>query len=473
MKKELRDLQKIKNSHTLFKELEKILNGLGIYPNRSLLNEFNEWRILHEWKLFEQERMDKYIVEKTNLNSLILSFPNGKKREYYEKSISLDLTNYQEVWIENLEPTGLEYDINWREGKITLKGIPQDAKDFEFILHVKLKGWQDGDPVIDRSFRIAFNPDPRDLWKPKEVPANIVFPKVDEASNYVLVEEFEGRPQKDIVAASKRGRSHAQEGKPRDDDFKISFNGASGWYILAVADGAGSAKYSREGSRIACETVEEYCKNKLVEEGEIFEELIRTYEADKSQENLNPLVAKIHEILFKAATEAHKNIVKRVEECSEPPAVLKDFSTTLLFAICRKFEFGWFIASFGVGDGAIGLYSKDSNKIKLLNEPDGGEYAGQTRFVTMESIFKDRTRIKMTIVPDFTALILMTDGISDPMFETDANLAKKEKWDELWANLSKEVDFSDDNEKSQYQLLDWLDFWSPGNHDDRTIAILY
>ena len=24
-----------------------------------------------------------------------------------------------------------------------------------------------------------------------------------------------------------------------------------------------------------------------------------------------------------------------------------------------------------------------------------------------------------------------------------------------------------------FQLLDWLDFWSPGNHDDRTIAILY
>lgn len=79
----------------------------------------------------------------------------------------------------------------------------------------------------------------------------------------------------------------------------------------------------------------------------------------------------------------------------------------------------------------------------------------------------------MSIVPDFTALMLMSDGISDPFFETDANLAKKEKWDELWQNLSNEVDFSDDNENSKDQLLKWLDFWSPGNHDDRTIAILY
>ena len=67
----------------------------------------------------------------------------------------------------------------------------------------------------------------------------------------------------------------------------------------------------------------------------------------------------------------------------------------------------------------------------------------------------------------------MTDCISDPFFETDANLNKVEKWNELWVNINSEVDLTDDNTESQYQLLKWLDFWSPGNHDDRTIAILY
>ena len=65
------------------------------------------------------------------------------------------------------------------------------------------------------------------------------------------------------------------------------------------------------------------------------------------------------------------------------------------------------------------------------------------------------------------------DGISDPKFETDANLNKIEKWNDLWENIGKEVELADDNSESQYQLLKWLDFWSPGNHDDRTIAILY
>ena len=78
------------------------------------------------------------------------------------------------------------------------------------------------------------------------------------------------------------------------------------------------------------------------------------------------------------------------------------------------------------------------------------------------------------IVPVFTALFLMTDGVSDPKFETDANLKSYDKWNELWADLKENgVELTDDNEEAANQLLNWLDFWSPGNHDDRTIAILY
>ena len=99
----------------------------------------------------------------------------------------------------------------------------------------------------------------------------------------------------------------------------------------------------------------------------------------------------------------------------------------------------------------------------------------------MPEIFKDATslyqRLRFNIVPDFTALFLMSDGVSDPKFETDANLNNPDKWDNLWNDLINNpehpVDLSDDNEEAKNQLLDWLDFWSPGNHDDRTIAILY
>ncbi len=473
MKREERIIRRIRtvvdNGRILVVE---VLQSIGVNPSKNQIDDFQAWRIKDEWKRYQEERMNNYVIEQNNINSLSLSFPNGKKGDKYERTIQFDMGKYVDVWVENLEPTGLTEIIDLENGTISLSGIPTEAKDFEFKICMKLKGWEVGEPIIERKFSIAFNPDPRDLWVSKPVPDDIQYKKADEDSCYVLVPEFEGLPQKDIVVASKRGRSHAQEGKPRDDDFRVSFNPQNGWYVLAVADGAGSAKYSREGSRVACETVETYCKERLAEQGDAFEAAVQAYAQEKTQETLKPVIEKIHEILFKAATEAYKAILKKVDDC-QGSAVLKDFSTTLLLAVCRKFSFGWFIASFGVGDGAIAIYDKDAESVKLLNEPDGGEYAGQTRFLTMDSIFRDRTRIKMSIVPDFTALMLMTDGISDPFFETDANLAKKEKWDNLWENLSKEVDFSDDYEQSQYQLLGWLDFWSPGNHDDRTIAILY
>ena len=67
------------------------------------------------------------------------------------------------------------------------------------------------------------------------------------------------------------------------------------------------------------------------------------------------------------------------------------------------------------------------------------------------------------------------------MFGTDAELNNIEKWNELWDKLKNGfpednisgVDLSDDNERAKDQLLNWLNFWKPGEHDDRTIAILY
>lgn len=103
----------------------------------------------------------------------------------------------------------------------------------------------------------------------------------------------------------------------------------------------------------------------------------------------------------------------------------------------------------------------------------------------MPDIFQDSTalykRLRFSIEEDFTALMLMTDGVSDPMFETECNLNDYSKWNEFWNRIKAGfpedeipgVDLSDDNSESQYQLLKWMDFWSSGNHDDRTMAILY
>ena len=442
----------------------RMLRQHGILLTEQLTAEFIKWFLQNQVKQFLKERMDIFVVEQGRLNNLPLVFPNGKQGEEYSKEVALPADTYDCVWFEGLEPVGLEYDA---EAGI-LHGVPETPGDYDFTLCAQVKGWQEGEPVLKRQFHIGINADPKSLWKDLPVPDDILYPNRDTDLATIEAYDHERQPLKTVIAASKRGRSHAQEAKPRDDDFAASFNEANEWYVMAVADGAGSAQYSREGSRVACETVEKFCTEKLAELAPDFDAAIIKYAETRSNEDAHPVVTMVHSILVKAAVAAHEAIKAKADNCAT--AVMKDFSTTLLLTICRRFEFGWFIASFGVGDGAIAIYDESADAVKLLNEPDGGEFAGQTRFLTMESIFRDRNRLRMSIVPDFTALLMMTDGISDPFFETDANLQRKEKWDALWADLNASVDFG--STEADEQLLAWLDFWSPGNHDDRTIAIL-
>jgi hypothetical protein len=75
--------------------------------------------------------------------------------------------------------------------------------------------------------------------------------------------------------------------------------------------------------------------------------------------------------------------------------------------------------------------------------------------------------------------MLMTDGIYDPKFVVEANLEKMDCWNTFLADLNGnneegiKVDFKPENTEIANQLSAWMDFWSAGNHDDRTLAVIY
>jgi serine/threonine protein phosphatase PrpC len=419
-----------------------------------------------------------------------ITFTNGKVNQPYEIDFDfekLEIPEIAEISFEGLEGIGLKYSA--KEKKI--KGVPTKAGDHKITMYFKRKDWEEGKPLLSREVVFIINPDPRELWS-KNIPTDeaIEYYKPDSDKAFLKVESktvkegFLGLSKKeitrkDVVAASQRGRSHAIEGRPRDDDFALYFDEQTEWYVMVVADGAGSAKYSRRGSQIACQTVKEVCSRQLAKDGisEGLDLAITEYQKDKSDKNRDDLYKSLHsEVLAKAAWEAKINIEK---EATSNQRVSKEYATTLILSICKKFGFGWFVGAFWVGDGGIGIYRKEPQYLKILGEPDGGEFAGQTRFLTMPEVFRDSVRTRFEIVEDFTAVVLMSDGVTDPKFETDANLNKTEKWNELWDDLNgknednAKVDFSNDNEQVADQLLQWLDFWSKGNHDDRTIAILF
>lgn len=454
------------------------------------------------WGQYNDYLMDKIKVAESEI-VWNLNMPNAKENQTYNQTVEMPKVSSTrltgvEIIIDNV--LGLEQDVHGLQlmtspdkksfsiiGTPTLEHFRKDGATAQSTFELTLKYHFSGiempaeRPVLERKLQFVINQDPRKLWR--NIPVdwdNMPEPKYkndDTQIDYVKVESLsDDTPQKDIVAASKRGRNHAQEGKPRDDHFKMSHMD-NGWYIMAVADGAGSAKFSREGSRIACEEVTNYCMAQLANSKD-FEAAIKQYNEHKTESESEARKAVgdyIYKTVGTAAFKAHKGINAEAALRQLPT---KQYATTLLLAICKKFDFGWFIATFWVGDGAICLYNKQTHTAEILGVPDEGEYAGQTRFLTMSEIFKDATslyqRLRFRIVDDFTALFLMSDEVSDPKFETDANLNNPDKWDALWNDLKENgVELTDDNEETKNQLLAWLDFWIPCNHDDRTIAILY
>ncbi|MDR2475955.1 MAG: protein phosphatase 2C domain-containing protein [Bacteroidales bacterium] len=402
-----------------------------------------------------------------------ITFQNGKVNQDYCLDFDIEklgIPEIAEVYFKGLEGIGLQYLPEEKK----IKGVPILAGDHRIEMQFKRKDWVEGKPLISREVVLIVNPDAKSLWKNIPTPKDIEYYKDDSACQFPKIssKDIEGKDvvHKNMVAASQRGRSHALEGKPRDDDFALHFDEETACHIMIVADGAGSANYSRRGSEIACNTSMKICKEKLLSHKDDFIK-------NSTSENKNEIGKILQDIISHAVFESYKAIEK---EAQEKNTLVKDFATTLLVAICRKFDYGWFIAAWWVGDGGIGVYRKDPQYLKVMGEPDGGEFAGQTRFLTMPEIIRNElySRMKYDVVEDFTALILMTDGITDPKFETDANLKRIEKWHALWDDLNGNnddkafIDFSDD-ELAAGQLLKWLDFWSPGNHDDRTIAILF
>jgi len=83
----------------------------------------------------------------------------------------------------------------------------------------------------------------------------------------------------------------------------------------------------------------------------------------------------LQEIISKAVFESYKAIETEAAKKNTP---IKDYATTLILSLCKKFDYGWFVAAWWVGDGGIGIYNKEASLIKVLGTPDGGEFAGQT-----------------------------------------------------------------------------------------------
>jgi serine/threonine protein phosphatase PrpC len=209
------------------------------------------------------------------------------------------------------------------------------------------------------------------------------------------------------------------------------------------------------------------------------DEMLRQYTSNTGEETPKKLNRLVYNNLGKAAFQVHKQLEAFARQEGFP---LKDLNTTLAFTLFKKYETGYALLSFGVGDCPMAVLNKDVSEVTVLNWLDVGEFGGGTRFITMPEIFQNEkfaTRFGFKLVEDFSYLILMSDGIYDPKFAVEANLLQIKKWQDFLADLQGrnedgvKVELQADNPDIAEQFARWMDFWSPGNHDDRTLAIVF
>ena len=288
------------------------------------------------------------------------------------------------------------------------------------------------------------------------------FSKANRVSRRQKSEDF------DLAYASIRGRSHIRNGSFREDDVEARFFLEGKAVAIVVSDGAGSAPLSRRGSCIVT-AVGIKC---LIELGQ---KLVNDPEALKgrTQSAIDGFADAVRSIRSQIEFEA---------ECikeQRPDFLAKEMYATFLAALVLPTDSGQVLLTYSAGDGAIGLgLAGDASGIKC--SPDHGQSAGQTLFVLNKGADDAEKRLVFTSLPASYALLLMSDGVSDPRFLEGSEI-KPEFWNQLSDELKplvREEPLNHDAErvesyKDRGALCAWLDSYEKSHHDDRTILALF
>ena len=448
----------VKNNH---KNTGNSINGISPTPSEKLTENITVTLLPKEIQknLTINKLSDQ--LKKSNINidtesGPIFHLPNCKVGvEFFGKINGIDRLGRKTIISDLKLPDnfGLKFDFATQ----TVTGQPTLDGEFDLNLQWSYVGMSGKASGI---CKLISNPDPRSLWKVIEPSADLPYHKLHIDKNLIRCNGF------NIVAASRRGRSHEHGGSFRDDDFFIFDDAASGWSVMIVADGAGSAKNSRQGSRLAVDVAGNYLISNLSGSfGSKISDYLCGWDSDPESKKL--IRTEFYLFFHKMASAAVQAIESEAKDKNVPT---KEYSTTLLVAAVKRDSKNTFLATFWMGDGAIAAYGP-RGIVNLMGMPDGGEFAGQTRFLDRAALGDQGfgKRVEIRRLQDVSSIIILTDGVSDPYFETDNGLADPVKWDLLWDEIKIQLI----KENPEINLVDWLHFFKKGHHDDRTIAVLW
>lgn len=388
--------------------------------------------------------------------------PNARAGQLYHGQIKTQGADGQLVVL-NGDSIVIAQDVGiaYNQESNSFEGIPARAGEFEIRFQYqnsqsKAQQWLDG------SCTFIVTADPRSLWQVKEPNPDEPYQKAHQQQQLIQAGNFS------IAAASRRGRSHEHAGSFRDDEVYVQQIADSDWSIMLVADGAGSAPFSREGSRLAVQEAASVLAQFIEQARVQLDAQLAGWQIGAQDQATTAITNDLYKQFYDLFYRVTQQAIQRIEqEATHRAVAAKAFATTLLAAVVRQSDSTTFVSSFWVGDGAIAVYGPE--KMRLMGTPDAGEFAGQTRFLDKSIVQQFNQRVNIGYYDNVHAVVLLTDGVSDPRFETDAGLASQQKWDALWQEWQPCLT----QPQPDSALLEWMHFFQPGHHDDRSLALLW
>lgn len=180
------------------------------------------------------------------------------------------------------------------------------------------------------------------------------------------------------VCASVKGTSHIQFGEKLEDAFAITQIKDESIFAV-VSDGAGSARFGRQGARTTCG----FLKTR-------FQDQLRDGQEMPSDEELKNWVGDLR-----------NRIAEKADKQGSTP---RQFAATLAAILITPDN----LATMQIGDSAI--VARRGTDWDVLCWPENGEYASSTYFVTDNP--EPRLKIKRHL-PEYDAFALFTDGVGD------------------------------------------------------------
>ena len=185
------------------------------------------------------------------------------------------------------------------------------------------------------------------------------------------------------VVCAAQGRGHSKNNLPCQD--KVIAQHENGVHVIALADGAGSAKLSHFGAQCVVATTAQFLTDNFAE----------CFTCTDGREVKRQLLETI-----RAALE---------QEASKHNCELRDLASTLLTVAVSDEHF--ILAH--LGDGVVGYL--DGSELKVASSPDNGEFSNETTFVTSQSalaalrLFKGELKNKC-------GFVLMSDGSEQSLY---------------------------------------------------------